>query len=87
MGVKKYKPTTPGRRGMSVNSFEEITAKKPHKGLLKPRKQRAGRNNKGRITVRHRGGGAKRRYRVIDSKRYDKLNIPARVENFPAFRR
>lgn len=81
MPVKKYKPTTPGRRGMSVNSFEEITTSKPHKSLLKPRKQNSGRNNTGRITVRHRGGGAKRHYRLIDNKRYQKLDIPARVES------
>ncbi len=80
MAVKKYKPTSPGRRGMSVNAFKEITAKKPQKGLLKPRHQKSGRNNQGRITVRHRGGGAKRRYRVIDNRRYDKLNISAKVE-------
>lgn len=80
MAVKKYKPTTPGRRNMSVNSFEELTAKKPQKALLRAQSKRAGRNNQGRITVRHRGGGVKRRYRVIDSKRYEKLNIPARVE-------
>ena len=81
MPVKKYKPTTPGRRGMSVNSFEEITAKKPHKALLRSLCKKAGRNNQGRITVRHRGGGAKRRYRSIDNKRYEKLNVPAKVEH------
>lgn len=81
MAVKKYKPTSPGRRNMSVNAFEEITAKKPQKSLVKSRHQNSGRNNQGRITVRHRGGGAKRRYRIIDSKRFDKLNIPARVES------
>ena len=80
MAVKKYKPTTPGRRNMSVNSFEELTAKKPRKALLKPHAKRAGRNNQGRITVRHRGGGAKRRYRTIDGRRYDKINVPAKVE-------
>lgn len=80
MAVKKYKPTTPGRRNMSVNSFEELTAKKPQKALLKAQSQKAGRNNQGRITVRHRGGGAKRRYRTIDGRRYDKLNVPAKVE-------
>lgn len=79
MAVRKYKPTSPGRRNMSVNAFEEITAKKPHKSLLRTRNQKSGRNNQGRITVRHRGGGAKRRYRVLDNRRYDKLNIPARV--------
>lgn len=81
MAVKKYKPTSPGRRGMSTNAFEEITAKKPLKSLLKPWHQKSGRNNYGRITVRHRGGGAKRRYRIIDNKRYEKLNISARVES------
>lgn len=81
MAVKKYKPTSPGRRGMSVNAFQEITAKKPQKSLLKSWYQKSGRNNYGRITVRHRGGGAKRRYRVIDNKRYEKLNVPARVES------
>lgn len=81
MPVKKYKPTSAGRRNMSVNSFEEITAKKPHKGLLKTLNKKAGRNNQGRITVRHRGGGVKRRYRQIDNKRYEKLNIKAKVES------
>ncbi len=79
MPVKKYKPTTPGRRNMSVNSFEELTTNKPHKSLLAKRHQKSGRNNQGRITVRHRGGGAKRHYRIIDNKRYEKLNVPARV--------
>ncbi len=81
MPVKKYKPTTPGRRGMSVNAFAELTTNKPLKKLLKPRKQKSGRNNQGRITVRHRGGGAKRKYRIIDNKRFEKLNVPARVES------
>ena len=81
MPVRKYKPTTPGRRGMSVNSFEEITVKKPEKSLLRVRNQKSGRNNQGRITVRHRGGGAKRQYRVVDNKRYEKLNIPAKVKS------
>lgn len=80
MPVRKLKPTTPGRRNMSVNSFEELTVKTPHKRLLRKRIQRSGRNNQGRITVRHRGGGAKRRYRVIDKRRWDKLDIPSRVE-------
>lgn len=78
MPVKVYKPTSPGRRGMSVLNFEEITKKKPEKSLLAPLKKKAGRNNIGRITVRHQGGGHKRRYRIIDFKR-DKHNIPARV--------
>ncbi|MGB9724586.1 MAG: 50S ribosomal protein L2 [Chloroflexia bacterium] len=78
MAIKKFKPTSPGRRWMSGASFEEITREEPEKSLLRPRKQKAGRNNQGRITVRHRGGGAKRRLRVIDFKR-DKFDIPARV--------
>jgi large subunit ribosomal protein L2 len=80
MPVKKYKPTSPGRRGMTGHTFEEITRSKPHRPLLRDIRKRAGRNHQGRITVRHRGGGHKRRYRVIDFKR-DKVNIPARVES------
>lgn len=80
MPVKKYKPTSPGRRGMTGHTFEEITRARPYRPLLRDIRQRAGRNHQGRITVRHRGGGHKRRYRVIDFKR-DKLNIPARVES------
>jgi large subunit ribosomal protein L2 len=78
MPLKVYKPTSPGRRGMTGASFEEITKKKPEKSLLKPLKRKAGRSNQGRITVRHRGGGAKRMYRVIDFKR-DKLGIDGEV--------
>ena len=78
MPVKVYKPTSPGRRGMSVSTFEEITRTSPEKSLLGPRRQKAGRNNQGRITVRHRGGGHKRRYRLIDFKR-DKHGVPATV--------
>ncbi|NOX60400.1 MAG: 50S ribosomal protein L2 [Chloroflexi bacterium] len=78
MGIKIYKPTSPGRRGMSVSTFEEITRTKPEKSLLRPLKKKAGRNNQGRLTVRHRGGGHKRRYRLIDFKR-DKIGVPARV--------
>jgi large subunit ribosomal protein L2 len=78
MPVKVYKPTSPGRREMSVSTFEEITRASPEKGLVGSRKQKAGRNNQGRITVRHRGGGHKRRYRQIDFKR-DKVGIPATV--------
>jgi len=80
MPLKKYKPTSPSRRGMTGHSFEEITRSKPNRALLRERRGRAGRNNTGRVTVRHRGGGHKRRYRVIDFRR-DKLNIPARVES------
>lgn len=78
MALKIYRPTSPGRRGMSGYTFDEITKDKPEKSLLKPLKKRAGRNNRGKITVRHRGGGAKRRLRIIDFKR-DKLDIPGRV--------
>ena len=78
MPLKIYRPTSPGRRGMSGSTFEEITKSKPEKSLLLPLKKRAGRNSQGRMTVRHRGGGAKRRLRVIDFKR-DKIGIPGRV--------
>ncbi len=78
MPVKQYKPTSPGRRGMSVSTFEEITKTKPEKSLTVSLKKHAGRNNRGKITVRHRGGGAKRAYRIIDFKR-NKLGVPARV--------
>jgi len=80
MPIKKYKPTTPGRRNMSVVDYSDLSDVKPHAPLLQPLKSKAGRNNQGRITVRHRGGGVKRKYRVIDSKRSDKLNIPGVVE-------
>jgi len=78
VALKTYRPTSPGRRGMSSSSFEEITKDKPEKSLVSPLKKRGGRNNQGRITVRHRGGGAKRRLRAIDFKR-DKLGVPGRV--------
>ncbi len=78
MGIKVYKSTSPGRRGMSGYTFDEITRSEPEKSLLRPMKKKAGRNNLGRLTVRHRGGGHKRRYRLIDFKR-DKHGIPARV--------
>jgi large subunit ribosomal protein L2 len=78
MGIRKYKPTSAGRRNMSVSTFEEITKKRPEKSLLEPLRKQAGRNNKGRITTRHRGGGHKRNYRIIDFKR-NKLGIPAKV--------
>ncbi|MBX5435855.1 MAG: 50S ribosomal protein L2 [Alicyclobacillaceae bacterium] len=78
MGIRKYRPTSPGRRFMSVSTFEEITTDKPEKSLLVPLRKRAGRNNQGRITVRHHGGGHKRMYRIIDFKR-DKDGIPAKV--------
>ncbi len=78
MALKLYRPTSPGRRAMSGSTFEEITKDKPEKSLLRPLKKKAGRNNQGRITVRHRAGGAKRRLRVIDFKR-DKIGVPGRV--------
>ncbi len=78
MALKTYRPTSAGRRWMSGYSFEEITKSKPEKSLISPQKKRAGRNNQGRITVRHRGGGAKRMLRLIDFKR-DKLGVPGRV--------
>jgi large subunit ribosomal protein L2 len=78
MGIKKYKPTSPGRRNMSVNTYEEVTKKEPERSLLAPRKKNAGRNVYGRITVRHQGGGAKRKYRIIDFKR-SKDGVPAKV--------
>jgi len=78
MPVRKYKPTSPGRRFMATSSFEEITANEPEKTLLESLPAHAGRNNQGRITVRHRGGEGRRQYRKIDFKR-DKLGVPAKV--------
>ncbi|MEG1536739.1 MAG: 50S ribosomal protein L2 [Clostridiales bacterium] len=78
MGIKKYQPTSPGRRGMTVSTFEEITTARPEKSLLLPLKQQGGRNNQGRLTTRHQGGGHKQMYRIIDFKR-DKDGIPAKV--------
>jgi large subunit ribosomal protein L2 len=78
MALKKYKPTSPGRRFMSVSSFEEVTKTRPEKSLTEPLTKKGGRNNTGRITTRHQGGGHKRRYRVIDFKRR-KDGVPAKV--------
>lgn len=78
MAIKKYKPTSNGRRGMTVSDFAEITTNKPEKSLLAPVKRKGGRNNQGKLTVRHQGGGHKRQYRIIDFKR-NKDGIPARV--------
>jgi large subunit ribosomal protein L2 len=78
MALKKYKPTSPGRRFMTVSSFEEVTKTTPEKSLTEPLKKKGGRNNQGRITTRHQGGGHKRRYRVIDFKRV-KDGVPAKV--------
>lgn len=78
MAIKKFKPTSPGRRNMTSSSFEEITTSTPEKSLVAPLKRTGGRNNYGRITKRHTGGGHKRKYRIIDFKR-DKKDIPAKV--------
>jgi large subunit ribosomal protein L2 len=78
MAVKTYKPTSPGRRGLIGPAFEEITRTSPERSLVTALRKRGGRNFRGKVTVRHRGGGHKRRYRQIDFKR-DKLGIPARV--------
>ncbi|MBN1854726.1 MAG: 50S ribosomal protein L2 [Pirellulales bacterium] len=79
MGIRKYKPTTPGRRNASVSDFADLTdGTKPEKSLLRPLTRSAGRNNQGKITARHRGGGHKRRYRLIDFRR-NKDGIPAKV--------
>ncbi|QHS23944.1 50S ribosomal protein L2 [Virgibacillus sp. MSP4-1] len=78
MAIKKFKPTSNGRRNMSASDFAEITTNKPEKTLLAPLSKRAGRNNQGRLTTRHQGGGHKRKYRIIDFKR-DKDGIPGRV--------
>ncbi len=80
MGIKKYKPTSPGRRGMSSSDFANVSASAPHKKLTRSLSKKAGRNTYGRITVRRRGGGHKRRYRVIDFRR-DKYGVPARIES------
>jgi large subunit ribosomal protein L2 len=78
MGIKKYNPTTPGRRGMTVSTFEEITTDKPERSLTETLKKHAGRNSRGKITVRHRGGGYRHKYRIIDFKR-DKDGVPGRI--------
>lgn len=78
MAIKTYKPTSPGRRGMTGADFAEVTRSEPERSLLKPLRRRGGRSFRGKITVRHRGGGHKRRYRLIDFKR-DKQGIPAKV--------
>jgi large subunit ribosomal protein L2 len=79
MGIKQYKPTSPGRRGATGYTFEEITKKKPEKSLTVPVRKRGGRNRQGRVTVRHRGGGAKRMLRLIDFKR-DNFGVPGKVK-------
>jgi large subunit ribosomal protein L2 len=79
MPIKVFKPTSPGRRDMSGQTFEEITSTVPEKSLVRGLRKNAGRNFRGKVTIRHRGGGHKRRYRQIDFKRRDKFGIPARV--------
>src|SRR5579859_1741228 len=79
MGIRNYKPTTPGRRGSSVADFAEITRSTPEKSLVRPLPKKGGRNNTGRITTRHKGGGHKRQYRLIDFRRHDKDGVNARV--------
>src|SRR3982074_3770206 len=79
MAIRKYKPTTPGRRGASVSDFAEITRSEPEKSLVRPLHNRGGRNAHGRITTRHQGGGHKRAYRVVDFRRNDKDGVNAKV--------
>src|SRR6187200_2687935 len=79
MAIRKYKPTTPGRRGASVADFVEITRTTPEKSLTRPLPKKGGRYNQGRITTRHQGCGHKRAYRIIDFRRYDKDGVPAKV--------
>lgn len=78
MGIRKFNPTTPGRRFMSIPTYEEVTKSEPEKSLLAPLSKKGGRNNNGRITMRHRGGGNSRRYRMIDFRR-SKLGVPGKV--------
>ena len=78
MGIKKFNPTTPGRRFMSIPTYEEVTCTKPERSLLAPLKNSGGRNNRGRITMRHLGGGGRKRYRIIDFKR-NKIGVPGKV--------
>src|SRR6476469_3898737 len=79
MAIRKYKPTTPGRRGSSVADFVEVTRDEPEKSLVRPLHNKGGRNAYGRVTTRHQGGGHKRAYRVIDFRRHDKDGVPAKV--------
>src|SRR5699024_1629083 len=81
MGIRKHKPTTPGRRGSSVADFVEITRTTPEKSLVRPLSKSGGRNSAGRVTARHIGGGHKRAYRVIDFRRHDKDGVPAKVSH------
>ena len=83
MAIKKYKPTTPGRRGMTVTDYSVLSKVAPERSLLEPNKKHAGRNNTGKITVRHHGGGNRTKYRVIDFKR-NKFGVPATVKTLTA---
>jgi large subunit ribosomal protein L2 len=78
MAIKQFKPYTPGRRFMTVQKNDDLTKKDPERSLLEPLHKKGGRNNRGRITMRHRGGGARRLYRVIDFKR-NKLSVPGKI--------
>lgn len=80
MGIKKFKPITNGRRGMSVNTYEELTTSKPYKALTVKLQKHSGRNNTGRLTIRHQGGGHAQRYRLVDFYQIDKKGVPAKVE-------
>jgi len=80
VGIKKFKPITNGRRGMSVNTYEELTTSKPYKALTVKLQKHAGRNNTGRLTIRHQGGGHAQRYRLVDFFQIDKKGVPAKVE-------
>src|ERR687885_1904867 len=79
MGIRNYKPTTPGRRGSSGADFVEVTRSEPEKSLVRPLPKNGGRNSSGRITTRHQGGGHKRAFRVVDFRRHDKDGVPAKV--------
>ena len=79
MPIKVFKPTSPGRRDMSGQTFEEVTRSRPERSLTSGMRKRGGRNARGKITIRHRGGGHKRRFRAIDFRRRDKFEVPARV--------
>jgi large subunit ribosomal protein L2 len=80
MGIRRYNPTSPALRGMSVSTFDEVTRSTPERSLLEPLRRRGGRNNQGRVSTRHQGGGHKRQYRIIDFKR-DKFGIPGKVDS------
>ena len=80
MAIKAYKPTSPGRRNMTVSAYDDVTRTQPERSLLAPLRSKGGRNNQGKLTVRHRGGGHKRRYRVIDFRR-DKFGVPGRIDS------